>query len=160
MCNDLKLEVNPKRTKITPFKNGSFEYLKKRIMITKSGKVVMRLTRKNITKRRKRMQKQKALLDAGEISYHSIKQSYQAWRAYADRYNSHETIKGMDSIFKELFKEEIMEAEYVKELNRLQNSFTEQTQKISAYYDKQHEADQQAIDDLTIALLEKESEAK
>lgn len=100
-------ESNEKKTKITRFETESFEFLKKRIFISGTGKIVMRLTRENIRKRRQKLKKHKKLLDAGKISFESIAQSYQSWRGYAQKYNTYNTIKNMDKLYKELFGKEI-----------------------------------------------------
>lgn len=102
LAADLGLRLNPKRTQIVRL-DGHFEYLKKRIHLTDSGKVVMRLTRKNITKRRQLLKKHKEMLDAGRIDFKSIRQSYQSWRGYAIKSDSYRTVQSMDKLFNELF---------------------------------------------------------
>lgn len=102
MAAGLGLKLNPKRTQIVRL-DGRFEYLKKRIHLTDTGKVVMRLTRKNITKRRRLLRKHKEMLDAGRIDFGTIRQSYQSWRGYAAKCDSYRTVRSMDKLFDELF---------------------------------------------------------
>lgn len=100
---DLGLTLNPK-TKITRFDKGSFVFLKRRFSITDSGKIVTRLLRKNITKRRRLLKKQRKLLEKGEADIKSIHQSYQSWRGYARKWDTRKTVRSMDKLYYELFK--------------------------------------------------------
>lgn len=102
MAAGLGLRLNPRRTQIIRL-DGHFEYLKKRVHLTDTGKVVMRLTRKNITKRRRLLRKHKEMLDAGRINFETIRQSYQSWRGYAVKCDSYRTVRSMDKLFDELF---------------------------------------------------------
>lgn len=102
---EMGLELNPK-SKITPFDKGSFVYLKRRFSISDTGKIVTRLKRSNITKRRRLLKKQKKKLDNGLADIKSIRQSYQSWRGYAAKWDSHKTVKNMDNLYKQLFNEE------------------------------------------------------
>lgn len=104
-CDELGLSLNDKRTRIYRL-DESFPYLKKRVKLTNSGKVIMRLQRENVTRERKRLRKQKEMFDRGEITFEIIKQSYQAWRAYAKKCDAQKIIYQMDSYFKELFGKE------------------------------------------------------
>lgn len=104
-CSALGICVNDKRTRIYRL-DESFPYLKKRIKLTETGKVVMRLQRENVMRERKRLRKQRKMLDCGEITFDMIKQSYQAWRSYAKKCDAQKIIYQMDSYFKELFGKE------------------------------------------------------
>ena len=108
MTEEIGLQLNPKRTKIIKLDGGHFEYLKKRIHLTETGKVVMRLTRKNITKRRRLMRKQKQMLDEGRIDFQAIRQSYQSWKGYASQCDSFRTVQNMDRLFGELFLQDFI----------------------------------------------------
>lgn len=103
MAEEIGLKLNPKRTKIIKLDGGHFEYLKKRVHLTETGKVVMRLTRKNITKRRRLMRKQKRMIDEEKIDFQTVRQSYQSWRGYASQCDSFRTVQNMDRLFDELF---------------------------------------------------------
>ena len=98
--NELKLKLNPKKTVITRFDSGNFTFLKKRIHITDTGKIVMRLKRKNITKIR---QKLKAMCRKG-VDKASAYQTYQSWRGYALNYNGFRAVKNIDRLFYELWR--------------------------------------------------------
>ncbi len=101
-CGKLGIEINNKRTKITPLNKG-FVYLKKRVYLQANGRVCMRLSRKNITGRRRKLKKQKEKLGRGKMSLDTIMQSYQSWRGYAMKYDSYNTVQNMDKLFLSLF---------------------------------------------------------
>jgi len=91
---DIGLTLNSK-SHVAPL-NKPFEYLKKRIFLSDTGRVVMRLSQKNVTHRR-RMIKRHARkgVDAD--------QSYQSWRGYArKRMRSYTTVKNMDELYLKL----------------------------------------------------------
>lgn len=101
-CEAKGITVNRKRTTITPLTKG-FTFLKKRVYLEPSGRVSIRLTRKNITARRRKLRHQKESLINGKITMETIAQSYQSWRGYAAKYDSHDTIKSMDKLYYNLF---------------------------------------------------------
>ena len=86
---ELKLSLNTKRTQIVRFDKGSFCYLKKRIHLTETGRIVMRLSRSNITRHRRKLKRMNALgVD--------MTQSHTSWRGYAMKYDSYYTVQRMD----------------------------------------------------------------
>ena len=95
MSADMGLQLNTKATRITPLNQG-FRYLKKRIMITETGRIVMRLQRDNIRRERQRVVKNELMVAAGEMSRESADQSWQSWRSYATRYDARTTLATMD----------------------------------------------------------------
>ena len=104
MCKELNITLNEKKTHIVKLNGGGFEFLKKRIFISDTGKVVMRLARKNITKRRQLIKKQIKLYYDGKATYKSLCQSYDSWVGYALNYNAYKTILSMDKLFIDLFR--------------------------------------------------------
>lgn len=105
MLFDLGLTLNPK-TKITKLDGGVFVFLKRRFSLSDSGKVITRLLRKNITKRRRILKKQKKLLDQGKADIQSIHQSYQSWRGYAFKWDTRKTVRSMDRLYYDLFNDD------------------------------------------------------
>lgn len=100
----LGINVNDRKTKICDLKHG-FTYLKTRFFITKSGHIIKKPCRESIVRERRKLKKQKALLDKGILSFGDIRTSYASWRgsmAYRDAYR---TVKNMDALFNRLFIE-------------------------------------------------------
>lgn len=100
MSADMGLQLNTKATRITPLNQG-FRYLKKRIMITETGRIVMRLQRDNIRRERQRVVKNELMVAAGKMSRESADQSWQSWRSYATRYDARTTLATMDEYRRE-----------------------------------------------------------
>ena len=94
---DRGLSLNQKATNITRLDGGSFKYLKKRVFVSETGKIVMRLDRPNITRERKRIKANANKLADGQIPPETELQSWQSWRAYASKIDAHNTIQRMAS---------------------------------------------------------------
>ena len=92
------LTLNEKVTHIARFDTDSFEYLKKRVFITEDGRIVMRLTPKNITQRRRAIKKHIAMTEKGLMTEDSRQQSFTSWKGYAEKYDSHNTILNMSGL--------------------------------------------------------------
>ena len=95
MSTDMGLQLNTKATRITPLTQG-FRYLKKRIMLTETGRIVMRLQRDNIRRERQRVMKNELMVAAGEMPRESADQSWQSWCSYASRYDARNTLATMN----------------------------------------------------------------
>ena len=78
---ELDLELNNK-TAIFPLKNG-IDFLGFHTYLTDSGKVVMKLRRANVKKIKRKVKKWKKDFLNKKITKQKIKQSWQAWDAYA-----------------------------------------------------------------------------
>ena len=92
------LQLNDKMTQITRFDGGSFVYLKKRVFITEDNRIVMRLTPKNITQRRRGIKKQNILIAEGRMTPESRQQSFNSWRGYAEKYDSHTSVMRLETM--------------------------------------------------------------
>lgn len=96
----LKLELNPKHTNITRFDRGSFSYLKKRFCITETGKILVRLSRKNITRNRRKL---KRMAQKG-VDEPSASRTYQSWRGYAKQCSAYNSARNMEQLFYSLWR--------------------------------------------------------
>lgn len=102
VCDRLGIVLNRKKTKIMRIDKG-FTYLKRRFFVTESGKIVMKIPRRSVTKMRQKLKKLKKRLDCGEITLKDIYQSYQSWRSYAMQFNAYHTVMTMDALYNKLF---------------------------------------------------------
>ncbi|MDY5809522.1 MAG: RNA-directed DNA polymerase, partial [Coriobacteriales bacterium] len=96
MSADMGLQLNPKSTRITPLTQG-FRYLKKRVMLTDTGRTVMRIQRDNIRRERQRLVRNEMMVTDGKMTRESADQSWQSWCAYASRYDAHDTLATMEA---------------------------------------------------------------
>ena len=92
---DLGLTLNPNATVITRLDCGSFKYLKKRVFVSETGRVVMRLDRANVTRERRRIKDNARAVAEGRMSPESEEQSWQSWQAYAAKCDAHRTVQSM-----------------------------------------------------------------
>lgn len=99
MAGVLNIQMNQRKTAIHNLATDDFVFLKKRVRLTDSGKIVMRLTRENIREEENRILLMVAEYKAGRMPKESLKQSYQSWRGYAKKYDSYHVIGRMDKFF-------------------------------------------------------------
>lgn len=100
-CAALGLTLNEKKTHITKLTKG-FTFLKKRFTYSETGKVVVRPCRESITRERRKLKKQAALVAQGKMSFAQWVQSYQSWRGSIMGLDSHKTLTAMDRLFARL----------------------------------------------------------
>jgi hypothetical protein len=130
-CADLEITLNPKKTSIVKLSHG-FTILKTKWILTKTGKVIRTACRKSITRERRKLKKQKTLLDAGVLEYQDIRASYESFRGSlivskkkrkkAKRKTFHNpsrkayrTLKRLDSLYNDLFIRPFIEGDYRNE---------------------------------------------
>ena len=102
MYGELGIELNQNKTKICKLSTG-FKFLKTKVHLTETDRVVIRPDRKSIVRERRKLKKLKTKLDAGEIEFEEVKQQYMSWRGYIAKFDSYKTLKDMDKLFDELF---------------------------------------------------------
>lgn len=106
-CEKLKIKINPKKVKLIRL-TDQFTFLKKRIRLTDTGKIIMRPTKDNFKRRRKNLKTQKKLLSEGKMTMDQVETSYKTWRNYAIQNGApRKSIKSMDELYQELFRKEI-----------------------------------------------------
>ena len=105
-CDKLKIKTNPKKVKLIKL-TDQFVFLKKRIWLTDTGKVIARPVKDNFKRRRRNLKTQKKLLDEGKMTKAQIEQSYKTWRNYAKQNGaSKKSIESMDRLYYDLFGKE------------------------------------------------------
>lgn len=80
-----------------------FVFLKKRFSYGEGEKVVVRPCRSSVTRQRRKLKKQAALVARGVMTVEQVNQSYQSWRGGMKRLDTHETVRRMDALYKQLF---------------------------------------------------------
>lgn len=116
ITESIGITLSERKTYITKISKG-FTFLKKRYILTDSGRIITRHSRKNMTYERRKLRKFKKLLKEGELDYKTIEQQYSSWRGYlkhtpatSKHYskkfkNEYKTITQMDKLYNELFIE-------------------------------------------------------
>lgn len=103
IVRDLKIKLNENKTQIVRLSHG-FNFLKTKFYLTSTGKVVRKITRKNVTAQRRKLKKFKKKLETNEMTLDMITTAYQSWRGYAAKKDCYHTIRNMDKLYIELFK--------------------------------------------------------
>lgn len=102
-CDKLKIEINPKKVKLIKL-TDQFVFLKKRVRLTDTGKVIVRPIKENFKRRRRNLKTQKRLLSEGKMAMPQIEHSYTTWRNYAKANGASKlTLENMDKLYLSLF---------------------------------------------------------
>ena len=102
LCRIYGIKLNIKKTRIVKLSSG-FRYLKSRIRITSSGKIIRMIDRANVTRMRRKLKKMKKLLDRRRLKYRDAYECWQSWRQYAKGFSSWRTVQRMSRLYNELF---------------------------------------------------------
>lgn len=110
ICKMLEIKLNEKKTQLVKLSHG-FTWLKSRIYLTKTGKVIRKIYKRSITHMRRKLKVMRKLLAEKRITRLDVYNSWQSWRGYAKRFNAWHTIRSMGDLYDKLFVFE--EASYV-----------------------------------------------
>ena len=102
ICPTLGIKLNEKKTHIAKLKHG-IRFLKVKLTLTATGKVKRRMTRKSITRQRRKLKKFAAYVAAGEMTVEEATNSYASWKGHAIRRGGRMAAKKLDALFEELF---------------------------------------------------------
>lgn len=101
---EIDLKLNYKKTQIFPLKQG-IAFLGFTYKLTKTGKVIMLLSKQNITRRKRKIRKYKSLVEQGRMTIEQAEESFQSWIAHAEKGNSYYIIKRMRVYYNEVMEE-------------------------------------------------------
>ena len=102
VCEKLELKLNKKKTTIVPLSRG-FNFLKKNIILTDRGRIIMKISSDTVTRMRRKLIKLKTKLDEGIVTMRNIEDAYTSWRSFVQQFDAYDTIQNMDAIFKEIY---------------------------------------------------------
>ena len=102
VCKEYGIELNEKKTQIVKLSHG-FTWLKARVYLTKTGKVVKKIYKRSITKMRQKLRDFRRLVDKGRMAIDDVRISVQCWMAYALRFDACGTIRNMIKLVFRLF---------------------------------------------------------
>lgn len=115
LCDEIGIKLNLNKTQIVKLTH-QFTYLKTKYSFVENGKILKRVSRKSVTRMRRKMKKFKKLYDQGLMTLKDIECSYQSWRGYLKRKNSYNSLRSLDKLYYDLFHKDI----YYELVNRLQ----------------------------------------
>lgn len=98
----LGLTLNAK-TQIAKLEQG-VTWLKWRFILTDTGKVIMKISRKSVIKERRKLKRMAALAASGRIPVDALKESFDSWKAHAQRGNCRKIIADMEELLSNLLQ--------------------------------------------------------
>lgn len=101
VTDELGLTLNQKKTQIYRIDKG-FVFLKQRISVTNTGKVIQRPVKDIFVRERRKLKKLYHKVESGEITEKDFINQYKSWRGEFSKYNCHRTLLNMDNLFYEL----------------------------------------------------------
>ena len=105
VCREYGIELNERKTQIVKLSHG-FIWLKARVYLTKTGKVVKKIYKRSITKMRQKLKDFRRLVDSGRMTLEDARTSVQCWMAYALHFDACRTAESMCSLVYQLFGKE------------------------------------------------------
>jgi hypothetical protein len=102
ICAELGIRLNEKKTQIVKLSRG-LNFLKRRFILTETGKVIVKPARKGITKMRRKLRTFKRWLVAGKMKMEDIRTSYTSWKGHMKQCNAYRTVLSTDALFDSLF---------------------------------------------------------
>lgn len=102
ICAELGITMNEQKTQIVKLSHG-FTWLKMRVFLTDTGKVVKKIYKRSVTKMRQKLKKLHKMLLAGKLTFEDIWTTWQSWRSYARRFDAWHAIQNMGQLFDQLF---------------------------------------------------------
>lgn len=97
----LGVSLNTKKTQLYKLKQG-IKFLGFTFKLTNTGKVLMILNKENLKIRRRKIKKHKGLLDEGRMTEEQIQQSFDGWKAHAEKGDNYYTIKEMEQFYRKI----------------------------------------------------------
>lgn len=101
--NKLSLKLSSNKTKIFPLSQG-IKFLGFRLRLTATGGIVKTINSKNISHERRKLCKQKILVDKNIMSKVQVDSCFISWKAHAQKGNTHNLILQMDKFYENLWR--------------------------------------------------------
>ncbi len=98
ILNDLGIKLSPNKTSIIKLSKG-FTFLKTRMFLQSTGKIICKPCRTSITKERRKLKKQARLVLRGEMTLTQLGFSYVSWRGSMKNKNARKTVYNMDKLY-------------------------------------------------------------
>ena len=102
VCRELGITLNEKKTQIVKLSRG-FVWLKARIYLTESGKVVRKIYKRSVTRMRRKLKKLAVKLREGRMRFEDVRATWQSWKSYAARFHAWHTVQSMGKLYNSLF---------------------------------------------------------
>lgn len=80
-----------------------FTFLETHFYITETGRIIKKPCRDSITRERRKLKKQAALVASGVLTFDEVRRSYASWRGSMSHRDAYKTVQSMDHLFNGLF---------------------------------------------------------
>lgn len=104
ICDELGIVLNEKKTQIVKLSHG-FTWLKARIYLTETGKVIKKIYKQSVTRARRKIKKLHQLYKNEIITLADVQGGIQSWLAYASNFDAFYTKQNMVKLCKQIFYE-------------------------------------------------------
>lgn len=111
MYADIGIEMNVNKTQIRRASTG-FKFLKTKVHMTPTGKVVMRPDKAAIAREKRKIRKLGEKVANGSATFDDALQQYKSRRGYMEQFDSYTTLHNMDKYFDKVFIYDWMMSEY------------------------------------------------
>lgn len=113
ICAELHITISERKTHIVKLSHG-FKFLKTQVYLTETGKILRKPCHESVVRERRKLKKQRKLVDEGIMTYEDVRCSYSSWRGSMEHRNARKTVHSMDTLYDRLFIESWKEggAEY------------------------------------------------
>lgn len=100
LCKKLDITINKKKFTVSKI-SKTFIFLKKRIRLTATGKVIMKLGRRSVINARRRLKRmfKKILLSDSKFTYNNVYQCYKSWVGNAKQLNNYYIVQNYRKLF-------------------------------------------------------------
>lgn len=100
LCKELDIALNEKKLSVSKL-SKTFIFLKKRIFLTETGKIVMRIGKLSIITARRRLMKfyKKVLSATSNFTFVHLYQCYKCWIGIAKRLNNYQIVQNYKKLF-------------------------------------------------------------
>lgn len=105
ICSELKITISEKKTRIVKLSHG-FCYLKTQFYITESGKIVKKPCHNAIVRQRRKLKKQKKLVDDGIMKIADVRASHASFRGSMLHKDARQSLRSLDELYNRLFVDE------------------------------------------------------
>lgn len=102
ICDELEITLNEQKTQIIKISHG-FTFLKARVYLTDTGKVLRKIYKRSVTRERRKLKKFVRLVEKGIMTPEDVYASFQSWKAYALNFSSWHTVQNIGRLYDSLF---------------------------------------------------------
>lgn len=124
------IEMNENKLRICKI-GTEFKFLKAKIHITDTGKVIMRPDRGSVIRERAKLKAMKEKVDDGEMEFVEAYNQFKSWQGYLAYFNSYKSIQRINCLFDDLFIKDWRTQTIVKRKERKEYGYRDHNDKQS-----------------------------